>query len=44
MYCSVGRRRGLDLVLLYLWCRLAAVALIQPLAWKLPYGMGVALK
>ena len=30
--------------LLWLWCRLAAVAPIQPLAWKPPYAMGVALK
>jgi len=27
-----------------LWCRLAAIALIQPLAWELPYAMGAALK
>ena len=28
-----------------LWCRLAAAALIRPLAWKLPpYAMDVALK
>ena len=31
-------------VLLWLWCRLAAAALIQPLAWELPYAAGVALK
>ena len=30
--------------LLWLWCRLAAAALIWPLAWKLPYAMHVALK
>ena len=39
--CGVGCRHGSDLVLLWLCCRLAAVALIQPLAWELPY---VALK
>ena len=33
-----------DLVFLWLWHRLTAAALIQPLAWKLPYAMGVALK
>ena len=33
-----------DPVLLWLWCRLAAVALIRPLAWKPPYAKGVALK
>ena len=33
-----------DPALLWLWCRLAAAALIQPLAWALPYAVGVALK
>ena len=42
--CGIGLRRGLDLVLLWLWCRLAAVAPIRPLAWKPPYAVGVALK
>ena len=28
----------------WLWCRPAATALIQPLAWGPPYAMGVALK
>ena len=37
-------RCGLDLVLLWLWCRLTAVALIAPLAWKPPYAAGAALK
>ena len=27
-----------------LWCRSAATAPIQPLAWKLPYAVGAALK
>ena len=40
--CSVGRRRGSDLA--WLWCRPAAAALIQALAWELPYAAGVALK
>ena len=31
-------------MLLRLQCRLAAVALIQPLAWELPHTVGVALK
>ena len=44
MSCGVGGRRGSDLVLQQLWCRLAATALIQPLAWELPYATGVALK
>ena len=33
-----------DLVLLWLRCRSAAVAPIQPLAWELPRVSGVALK
>ena len=27
-----------------LWCRLAAVALIRPIAWELTYAVGVAQK
>ena len=44
MSCGVGHRPGLDLALLWLWCRPAAAALIQPLAWKLPCAVGAALK
>ena len=44
MSCGVGRRHGLDPVLLWLWCRLVAVALIRPLAWELPYAAGASLK
>ena len=44
MSCGVGRRQGLNLVLLWLWCRPAATALIRSLAWELPYAGGVALK
>ena len=33
-----------DPALLWLWYRLAAIALIPPLAWQLPYAAGVALK
>ena len=40
----VGHRCGLDLSLLWLWHRLAAVALIRSLAWEPPYAEGVALK
>ena len=40
----VGHRLGLDPALLWLWCRPAAKALIQPLAWELPYAASVALK
>ena len=31
-------------MLLWLWCRPAAVAPIRPLAWEPPYAMGAALK
>ena len=44
MSCGVGHRRGLDPTLLWLWHRQAAAAVIQPLAWELPYAAGVALK
>ncbi|MEN2531499.1 hypothetical protein, partial [Acinetobacter baumannii] len=33
-----------DLVLLWLWCRLAAVAPTGPLAWEPPYAEDVTLK
>ena len=38
MSCGVGHRHGSDLVWLLLWHRPTAVALIQPLAWELPYA------
>ena len=44
MSCGVVRRRSLDLVLLWLWYRSAAVAPIRPLAWELPYAAGASLK
>ena len=44
MSCGVGGRRGWDPALLWLWCRLAAPAPIQSLAWELPYATGAALK
>ena len=44
MSCGVGCRHGLDPKLLWLWCRLAAITLIQSLDRGLPYAMGVALK
>ena len=40
--CSVGRRRGLDPALLWLWCRPAYTAPIRPLAWESPYAAGAA--
>ena len=44
MGCGVGHRCGLDPVLLWLWYRSAAVALIGPLAWEPPCAVGTALK
>ena len=44
MNWGVGCRFFFDPMLLWLWCRLAAVALIGPLAWELPHAEGVALK
>ena len=44
MGCGVVCRRGLDLALLWLWRRLAAVAPIRPLTWEPPYAGGEALK
>ena len=44
MSCGVGRGRGSDLALLWLGCRLAAVALIRPVAWEPPYASSAALK
>ena len=44
MSCGVGRRHSLDLALLWLWCRLAATALIWPLAWQPPHATGAALE
>ena len=42
--CGVSRRHGPNLTFLWIWCRQAAAALIGPLAWELPYAVGVALK
>ena len=42
MSCGVGRRRGSNLALLWLWRRPVATALIEPLAWEPPYAMGAA--
>ena len=44
MSCAVGHRHGLDLALLWLWCRPAATAPIGPLAWEPPSAVGVALE
>ena len=44
MSCGVGRRCSSYLVVLWFWHRLAATALIQPLAWEAPYVADVAIK
>ena len=44
MSSGVGHRQGSDPALLWLWCRPAATALIQPLAWEPPHAVGAALK
>ena len=45
MNCGVGRRHGSDLaLLLWLWHRPVATALIRSLAWEPPYTVGEALK
>ena len=44
MSYSVGFRHHSDPMLLWLWCKPAAAAPIQPLAWDRPYAAGVALK
>ena len=44
MSCGVGLRHGSDLMLLWLWGRPAVIVPIQPLAWELPYAVGMALK
>ena len=42
MSCGVGRRRGEDPSLLWLWHRLVATAPIGPLAWEPPYAVRAA--
>ena len=41
---GVGHRRGSDLVLLWLWHRPTAVAVIGPLTWEHPYAVGASSK
>ena len=41
--CGVGCRHGSDSMLLWLWCRPAAVAPIRLLAWELPYFLQMNL-
>ena len=42
MSCGIGCRHGSDPTLL--WCRLGAVALMQPLAWELAHATDETLK
>ena len=42
--CSIDHKRGSDPALQWLWHRLAAAALVRPLAWEPPYAAGSALK
>ena len=42
--CGVGRRCDLDPVLLWPWCRPAAIAPIGPLAWEPLYVKGATYK
>ena len=44
MRCGVGRRRGSDPELLWLWHKPVATAPIRPLDWEPPYAAGVALE
>ena len=44
MSCGAGCICSLGPVLLWLWCKLAGVAPIRPLAWEIPYAVGTALK
>ena len=44
MSYGVGHRRGSDLAWLWLRHRLAATALIRPLAWEPPYATRVAIE
>ena len=41
--CNAGRRCNLDPEFLWLWCRPAAAAPIQPLDYEFPYAIDVAL-
>ena len=44
MSCGIGPRYVSDPALLWLWCRPAATAPVQPLGWEPPFAAGVALK
>ena len=44
MSCGIDHRHDPDPTLLWLWHRLAVIALIGPLACEPPYAMGMVLK
>ena len=44
MSCGVGRRCGLDPILLWLWFGPVSTAPIQPPAWEPQYAAGAVLK
>ena len=44
MSCGIGGRGNWDPVLLWLWCRPAAVTLIQPLTGELAYAAGMGMR
>lgn len=44
MSCGIGHRCGLDVALLWLWCRPATIAPIRPLAWEPPCAKNAALE
>ena len=45
MSCGLSHRHSSDPALLWLWCKPAATARVQPPAWELPYAAaGAALK
>ena len=41
--CGAGCRRGSDLMLQWLWRKLAGTGLIQPLAWEPPYASSASI-
>ena len=44
MSCGIGCSYDLDPALSWLWCRLAAIAPIRPLAWEPANATSAALK
>ena len=44
MSCGIGHRRDSDPMLLWLWHRPEATALIGPPPWEPPYAVGAGLE